>query len=412
MLAAATSCMLSCGSGQGGELPQGVGAGPSAPPGGSGGTTGGTGATGGVGTGATSATGGTGGTPEPAPNNNYGPIVQLEAGLGGGFCMRREGGTVRCWANIASPRSSLAFVDVAVGFDHACGVGEDERAYCWGNAFDGALGNSRSGFSETDVPLVVETEPDVPLEDVRDVEAGSEMSCAILGDDSVWCWGNNSRGHLDASSPDDMWRTARKTTDGVNIDRLYMRSTRICGVQHGGEMICWGSSGGAGQDTLVANTTDFQMGSTHACAFVGSQFLCWGTNDDGELGHPRALDPPTHTCHSGNSSLSVPCNPIPLPPDSVTGVRDFSLGSSFTCAVDEQRDVWCWGLNSDGRLGIRNTTFKSYEPIKVPEIANAAMIASTSSKSCAVICEGSVECWGQDTAFGFDASIFVGPACQ
>ena len=45
-------------------------------------------------------------------------------------------------------------------------------------------------------------------------------------------------------------------------------------------------------------------------------------------------------------------------------VRALTAGDRFTCAIDVDRAVWCWGFNGDGQLG-DGTTSSSLVPVAV-----------------------------------------------
>ena len=74
---------------------------------------------------------------------------------------------------------------LSVGQDHGCGLGVDQRAYCWGRGWNGELGTGHDHYQVQQVPL-----PDR----VRSVGAGWFHSCALTFRGQVLCWGDNSIG--------------------------------------------------------------------------------------------------------------------------------------------------------------------------------------------------------------------------
>lgn len=74
---------------------------------------------------------------------------------------------------------------IAAGDTHACTV-VDSRAYCWGNNFDGQLGNNTT--VDSDLPVAVNTSGALSGKDVTQVAAGDTFSCAIA-DTKAYCWG-------------------------------------------------------------------------------------------------------------------------------------------------------------------------------------------------------------------------------
>jgi hypothetical protein len=96
--------------------------------------------------------------------------------------------------------SSTGVTDVALGHHAACAVAGG-RAYCWGRALYGQLGDgSNDPSTNQTIPTGVETAPfsslpNAPL--VSDVEVGASSACALHGGDA-YCWGANRSGQLGA----------------------------------------------------------------------------------------------------------------------------------------------------------------------------------------------------------------------
>lgn len=71
---------------------------------------------------------------------------------------------------------------------HSCAVLADSTVKCWGYNSRGQLGNGSYGGS-SNYPVVV-----TGLTGVTDVSVSYEMSCALMGDTTLKCWGNNIDG--------------------------------------------------------------------------------------------------------------------------------------------------------------------------------------------------------------------------
>jgi alpha-tubulin suppressor-like RCC1 family protein len=83
---------------------------------------------------------------------------------------------------------------VTAGFDHTCVLAKDYSVRCWGSNRRGQIGNSGSDPETTPVKV-----PGLPTS-ARAVAAGTDFTCALLADDSIWCWGANDWGQLGAGS--------------------------------------------------------------------------------------------------------------------------------------------------------------------------------------------------------------------
>ena len=209
-----------------------------------------------------------------------------------------------------------------------------------------ASGGSRSvGSAGT---TTVSTDAGTLLKAVS-VSSGVGFSCAVVTDGSVRCWGANDYGQLGDGS-------------GIFSD-VPVTVSNANGL------------------TAVA------AGDTHACARTASgTVLCWGANDHGQLGN-------------GSTTNST----IPVAVEGLTGAIAITAGSAFSCALFADGTVQCWGSNLYGELGIggTNSVDKSTFAVLVKGITNATQISAGGSHSCAVLSDGSIQCWG----FNVDGEI-------
>jgi alpha-tubulin suppressor-like RCC1 family protein len=119
-------------------------------------------------------------------------------------------------------------------------------------------------------------------------------------------------------------------------------------------------------------------GVDHACAITAEtrELLCWGANNDGQLGAGDALggiDQPRPT-------------PVPLPGP----VRSVSGGAAHSCAVLEDGRTFCWGRESSFIGGAEYL----YQPAEVRRLAGATTVATGGGHTCATLAGGAVRCVG------------------
>lgn len=322
---------------------------------------------------------------------------------------------------------------------HACAVGADGRAYCWGNGASGELGNGASTASA--VPVQVSGVGDVVF-----VSAGGHASCALqragtlacwgtLGggvawgatpvavpgvSDAVWvavgldhacyvdgaahvrCWGDNSAGQLGDGSTTS--RSAPVTVVGDSgplsgIVSVSAGQRTTCAVRDTGEVYCWGATvaGQArptaqpqlrdlgGQTTPLIAAGPVGAGLGHACAINSSSFSpsCWGGNSQGQLGNA------TFT----SNDLAV---------DTGTFGRDhFASGVTHTCALGNL-DVVCWGSVAIGNGSPPQTLTSPQAAGRVASLSLQAhtvnAIAAGDRFTCALRTSGDVQCWGLNNA--------------
>lgn len=66
-----------------------------------------------------------------------------------------------------------------------CVIASDDRVYCWGAGFYGALGNGSTAASS--VPVAVNLN-----KDVTKIVHNLTNSCAVTSQNELYCWGTNS----------------------------------------------------------------------------------------------------------------------------------------------------------------------------------------------------------------------------
>lgn len=167
--------------------------------------------------------------------------------------------------------------DLVGGLDHTCMLLSTGRVMCWGANDYGQAGNfalggrcrartTDGGLPAFDATYCVRPPTEVSdLTDVVRITAGTDATCAVRRDGTVWCWGINPRlgdglGMLgDGRAPDE--------TCGVRLGVVIQcrtRPVRVVGID---------------------NAVDVSMGSGHTCAVLATgEVRCWGYNDHGELG--------------------------------------------------------------------------------------------------------------------------------
>ena len=145
--------------------------------------------------------------------------------------------------------------------------------------------------------------------------------------------------------------------------------------------------------TGIDTARAIEAGSFHECAVLEDATLrCWGENDYGQLGNGVISSPP-----------ETP-TPTPVAVVGVTGVVAVSGGGFHTCALLADGRVQCWGRNTGdpdarggGQLGDPAFNgFASAMPVEVTGITTAIAVAAGGFHTCALLANGTVQCWGQN----------------
>ncbi len=236
---------------------------------------------------------------------------------------------------------------------------------------------------------------------IHHISAGWKHTCAVKGR-AVYCWGDNAKGELG---------------DGTLQNRPV--PTRIANFPN----------------THVAVQVD--AAKEYSCLLTKEgEVRCWGRNEYGKLGNgkvdrnqnplnqiPQSLFPFQHQPYTSINEEVVFENGTPL-----RGIKQISTGSWHACGVTTEGNLYCWGQNFDGALGIgkdpkdftptnllQHLNEKSFyqtffwpHPLLVhaskhtsEPLENVKMVAAGSSDhTCALLEEGQVKCWAWNGSEG------------
>ena len=128
-------------------------------------------------------------------------------------------------------------------------------------------------------------------------------------------------------------------------------------------------------------------GEYHTCALLSTgNITCWGDDYYGQLGNG-----------AGNGDIEAPPAPITLP-GTATAIA-ITAGWYHTCALLNDGNITCWGEDSAGQLGNGVLAANIDTPpaaITLPNSATATAIAAGGIHTCALLNDGNITCWGWD----------------
>lgn len=279
------------------------------------------------------------------------------------------------------------FQEIHAGGSHVCALDTSGRAWCWGSNLDGALGIPEEELERSSAPILVEGAP--TFETLR---VGPSHNCGLTADGKAYCWGSNLNGELGVLSPE-IIPEPRLVGGDLVFRELALGPNVSCGLDEEGAIWCWGRGAalGLGENVPKRNPTPQKVpiptpiqalsASRHVCALdVSGSLWCWGEGTNGQLGLPP----------DGSSSYRV------FTPTKLPGGKTYTAiytGSQHTCALDPEGKAWCWGENSDGRLGTGDL-LTSHEPREVFGGLAFVELATGGGTSCGRTADGSTYCWG------------------
>ncbi|CAI9108702.1 OLC1v1008373C1 [Oldenlandia corymbosa var. corymbosa] len=297
--------------------------------------------------------------------------------------------------------------EIACGGAHTLFLTENGNVYATGLNDLGQLGISDDRSYSTE-PLLV---AGLPKEVVR-ISAGYHHSLAITVDGELYMWGKNSNGQLGLGKKSPrVVPIPRKVEclDGVAIKTASLGSEHSIAVTDKGEALSWGGGAHGG------------LGHGHKSSFLGfvrsgSEFTPRLIKDlEGIKVKSVAAGMLHSACIDENGSLYVfgesakkrlayedgKCATLPSLVRQLPYSEEVSCGGHHTCVVTSGGELYSWGSNDNGCLGIGSTDVThSPERVEGPFLRNPVWKVSCGWKHTAAICGGRVYTWGWGGSHG------------
>ena len=298
-----------------------------------------------------------------------GVTIVSTTGCEGMTCVLSTTSGVTCWRYTCDPEYSEDIKGLAsevgaisAGFLHACALTVSGGVKCWGNNYNGQLGDGTTMNRQSPVDVMG------LASGVSVISSGGSHTCALLTNGGVKCWGRNFNGQLGDGTTETRLTPVDVVglTSGVQAISAGMNYT--CALMASGGVKCWGSnwSGQLGDgtteqrlapvdvmgltsDVVAMDSSNDWHGGRHTCSLMTSGGVkCWGANEYGQLGDGTT------------EQRLTPVGVVGL----TSGVAAVAVGADHTCALTTGGGVVCWGSNHYGTLG-RGTSAIQTTPVDV-----------------------------------------------
>jgi alpha-tubulin suppressor-like RCC1 family protein len=299
---------------------------------------------------------------------------------------------------------------VSAGSNHSCALDASGMVWCWGSNDDPAstdcfgqlgTGDDCSVLPRTNRPAFgIDRSQVEPV--VVSLQTRSNLNCARNDAGQVYCWGSGAHGQIGDGQNLAVNPTPAPVQGlGGPAVAVALSECYACALR-ADALVCWGDydEGCAGdglpnQAEAVFDQFAFDAaacitkngciagGRDHTC-FIDAlgKVYCFNDNEFGQLG-------------------IAPSSARSAQPVEVAGLPGFAnqlvAGDAFTCALQSDGAVYCWGANESGQLG-DGSLESSHVPVQVNLSGTARLIAAGASHACAVLDSGGVQCWGSNVA--------------
>lgn len=230
-------------------------------------------------------------------------------------------------------------------------ITEDDRLFMWGNNVYGQLGNGET--NEYGDIVTTPTEVTLPQnEKPKELVIGLGFTAVISLNDKFFFWGNNYNGQLGLGH--------RETPVTSPVENTTLSNLRI---------------------------KSFELGGPVALGFAGAidennDVYMWGSNTYGQLGNGTISVVSAPTKITLNSNISTP--------------KKLSLGLEHSSLLTETNQVFAWGRNQNGQVGvdITNPSFSTPQLVTFPEGETPIDINMKRNVSTVITEEKNLFAWG------------------
>jgi|GEM_PF-2044418 len=275
---------------------------------------------------------------------------------------------------VLKPIGVTSWTAIDAGDSSGYAIGNDGNVYAWGANNQGQLGqggatayDSANAYSHS-APLKVMLPTGVT---VTKLSAAANSAMVLGSDGNLYVWGINNNGQFGNGTSGGS--TARTTPMVVPLPLGITAVTPLSGGFHNGaicsdgNLYLWGSSGNgqclasSGNVTspklitmpgTVTSWKQVYLGCNFSLAIGNNDTVyAWGYGLDGEMGNNT-----TTKTNSSIIAVNLPTGTVPV---------QISAAHNHCLLMDNNFNLYSWGQNTQGQIGINNTTNPQILPIQV-----------------------------------------------
>jgi uncharacterized repeat protein (TIGR02543 family) len=262
---------------------------------------------------------------------------------------------------------------IYTGALHSAALTSKGRVFMWGWNLFGQIGDNTT----TNILLPLDITKNFNFsnnENIINIDLGDTYSALITSNGRVFTWGNNSYGQLGDSTTIDKKSPVDITSnfnlfENETLIQIYTGAVHSAALTSNGRIFTWGYNyeGQIGDGTLTSklepvDITAFfdlksgeeikkiDLGSMHSALFTSNgRLFTWGRNTNGQLGDLTLIDrkTPTEITSIYKSFIEE-------------DLLSIVLGGMHNIFLTSNRQLYVWGSNDFGQLGIGSTVSKIY----------------------------------------------------
>lgn len=267
---------------------------------------------------------------------------------------------------------------VAVGVGVYAVIDIDGQVWTWGVNWNGRLGDGTTTSHYTPSRVKRSADPNDYLTGIVSISAGGGTLAAVDADGAVWTWGAGANGALgngftfDSSLPVKVLQPAANNTTSplVGIDQVACGSSGFCiALARYGTVFGWGSNSfsqlgiAAGGSLSIATPIGVAPNSGVDLIAAGSAH-CLAHSPDGNV-YGWGCNGRGQLGLGFPSVTQSPPVAMQAGPDGMSNIDDLAAGGNFSIMIrNSDRAVFVAGDNQSGQLGTANNQSAQFLPVR------------------------------------------------
>ncbi len=298
-----------------------------------------------------------------------------------------------------------SWVMVSAGAYHTLGLGLDGKLFSWGLNNSGQLGIG-SILYQSSFPKQVTT----PSNSAgwSNVSAGYNHSLGVKSDGTLWAWGDNSQGQLGINSTTNKTSPVQVISGSNTWKKVFAGAYSSFGIKADGSLWAWGNNdyGKLGDGTIQKRLTPVAVTTVTSYKWVEVAtgfYSSYAINSNGELwswGFNAKGE-------LGIGNTTSKSNPVKVGSSTDKWLK-VAAGQKFALAIKNNNSLWAWGLNANGQLGDGTTVDRKSPKNIAPTWAyNWISVSAGEGSSYAINSWNKLYAWGKnaDGQLGIGSSV-------
>ena len=262
-------------------------------------------------------------------------------------------------------------VEMAAGKYSILVINKNGEVFGCGNSSYGGTG---TGVEEKSRTILSKVEG---YENAKNISAAYYHTISTDVDGNVWAWGGNEYGQLGNGGLDNMLKPSIisseviKTEPNPAIMSVGEEKQLTSSLNHGFNLI---------EDIIEKGNISYEVIDSDIAEVTADGKIT--AKQQGrtviKASHPRGVISPIFVIVTEDGNIAIP---------------EVEIGDGFMAALKSNGEVWSWGVNNNGQLGLGDKYTKD-TPTKVESVKDIIDIATGDSHTVAVDLNGNVYAWG------------------